>query len=316
MTGMISDKHRGTLLAGWLLLSGAIACAQQVPYFDGSQAFELLEKQVALGPRFPGSPGHSALVSMLTEYLEPRAHELKIQSTSRSHPYQDGPLPIINILARFNPTARKHVLLLAHYDTRAMADKDPDRGNRSRPILGANDGASGVAVLLVLADIFAGDAPPIGVDLLFVDAEDVGRSSDLENFSLGTKAFLPEMSSLLGGIRPEYAVLVDMVGDAELTLPVEYYSWRDARELVNRIWNLARDLGYSQFRFEMGAAIYDDHVPLLEAGIPAVDIIDFDYPNTEENYWHTLEDTPDKCSAESLEAVGTVLTTLIYSERP
>ncbi len=313
---MFSRKQARSLLVGWLLLGGVVVCGQQVPYFDGSRAFELLEKQVALGPRFPGSPGHAALVSLLTDYLEPRAHELKIQTTSRSHPYQDGPLPITNILARFNPTARKHVLLLAHYDTRAIADQDPDPGNRSKPILGANDGASGVAVLLMLADIFARDVPPIGVDLLFVDAEDVGRSGDLENFSLGTKAFLPEMNELLGGVRPQYAVLVDMVGDAELTLPMEYNSWRDARKLVNRIWNLARELGYSQFRFEMGAQIYDDHVPLLEAGIPAVDIIDFDYPNTEKNYWHTLEDTPDKCSAGSLEAVGTVLTTLIYSERP
>ena len=313
---MFSRKQGCSLLVGWLLLGWVVVCGQQVPYFDGSRAFELLEKQVALGPRFPGSPGHAALVSLLTDYLEPRAHELKIQTTSLSHPYEDGPLPITNILARFNPQARKHVLLLAHYDTRAIADQDPDPGNRSKPILGANDGASGVAVLLMLADIFARDVPPIGVDLLFVDAEDVGRSGDLENFSLGTKAFLPEMNNLLGGTRPRYAVLVDMVGDAELTLPIEYNSWRDARKLVNRIWNLARELGYSQFRFEMGAQIYDDHVPLLEAGIPAVDIIDFDYPNTEKNYWHTLEDTPDKCSAESLEAVGTVLTTLIYSERP
>ena len=313
---MSSRKQGCSLLVGWLLLGGVVVCGQQVPYFDGSRAFELLEKQVALGPRFPGSPGHAALVSLLTDYLEPRAHELKIQTTSRSHPYKDGLLPITNILARFNPPARKHVLLLAHYDTRAIADQDPDPGNRSKPILGANDGASGVAVLLMLADIFARDVPPIGVDLLFVDAEDVGRSGDLENFSLGTKAFLPEMNELLGGVRPQYAVLVDMVGDAELTLPMEYNSWRDARKLVSRIWNLARELGYSQFRFEMGAQIYDDHVPLLEAGIPAVDIIDFDYPNTEKNYWHTLEDTPDKCSAESLEAVGTVLTTLIYSERP
>ncbi len=303
-------------LIGWFLLCGTAASTQQAPYFDGARAFELLEEQVAIGPRYPGSPGHADLVSMLTDYLEPRAHELVFQHTSRDHPYQDGILPIINIIARFNPDARKHVLLLAHYDTRDIADHDPDPGNRDQPILGANDGASGVAILLLLADIFAGDNPPIGVDLLFVDAEDLGRAGDLNNFSLGTKAFLPEMNDLLNGTRPQYAVLVDMVGDSELSLPIEYHSWRDAREVVTRIWNLAEDLGYDQFRFEMGSAIYDDHVPLLEAGIPAVDIIDFDYPNAEENYWHTLEDTADKCSAESLEVVGTVLTALIYSEQP
>ncbi|UCH62376.1 MAG: M28 family peptidase [Fidelibacterota bacterium] len=304
------------MLTGWLLFGGVILCGQQIPHFNGYRAFEHLEKQVILGPRFPGSPGHIALVSLLTDHLKPIAHELKIQQTSQSHPYQKGRLSITNILARFNPQARSRVLLLAHYDTRSIADQDPDPGNRSKPILGANDGASGVAILLTLADILAGEIPPIGVDLLFVDAEDVGRSGDLDNYSLGTKAFLAEMNELLGGLRPQYAVLIDMVGDAELTLPIEYNSWRDARQLTQRIWNLARDLGYSQFRFEVGAQIYDDHVPLLEAGIPAVDIIDFNYPYPGKNYWHTLEDTPDKCSPESLEAVGTVLTTLIYSERP
>ncbi|UCD37435.1 MAG: M28 family peptidase, partial [Fidelibacterota bacterium] len=220
---------------GWLLIYCSVACGQQVPYFDGEQAFRLLEEQVALGPRYPGSPGHAAVVRFLEDYLQPRAHQTVLQTVSRDHPYEDGPLTIINVLARFNTTARKRVLLLAHYDTREIADQDPDPENRSKPILGANDGASGVAVLLTLADIFARDAPAIGVDLLFVDAEDMGRSGDIANFSLGTKAFLPQMNELLGGVRPRYAVLLDMVGDAELSLPMEYNSWRGAQELVRRI---------------------------------------------------------------------------------
>ncbi|MEE9465006.1 MAG: M28 family peptidase, partial [Candidatus Neomarinimicrobiota bacterium] len=233
------------------------------------------------------------------------------------HPYRSDTLEIVNYLARFNLASPVRVLLLAHYDTRAVADQDPDPANRNQPILGANDGASGVAVLLQLAKLMAREPPLVGVDLLLVDAEDVGRSGDLANFALGTKAFLTALDQLLGGIRPRYAVLLDMVGDAQLRLPIEYYSWRDSRRLVQRIWRLARDLGYSQFVFEYGPAIYDDHVPLLEAGIPAVDIIDMNYPNAYgPSYWHTLEDTPDKCSPESLEAVGTVVTILIYSERP
>ncbi|MFB0515292.1 MAG: M28 family peptidase [Candidatus Neomarinimicrobiota bacterium] len=316
MTGVSPAREVRLFLVSGLLFFGAVVCGQSIPHFDGAQAYELLERQVALGPRYPGSPGHDAMVGFMEEYLEPRAHKLKVQTTSRDHPYEDGLLTIVNVLARFNPAARKHVLLLAHYDTRDIADQDPDPRNRTKPILGANDGASGVAILLTLADIFARNVPPIGVDLLFVDAEDMGRSGDLDNFALGSKAFLAQMNELLEGARPRYAVLVDMVGDAELSLPMEYNSWRDARELVRRIWRLAEELGYPQFRFEMGPQIYDDHVPFLEAGIPAVDIIDFDYPNTETNYWHTLEDTPDKCSAESLEAVGTVLVTLIYSESP
>ena len=309
-------KLRGWGGVGMLLVCVAVGRGQQVPYFDGEQAFELLEAQVGFGPRYPGSPGHQAMTAFLEDYLRTRAHQLAIQRTSRGHPYKDEQLAIVNFLARYNPSARSRVMILAHYDTREWADQEDDPRKRSQPILGANDGASGVAILLVLADLLARDAPAIGVDLLFVDAEDLGKSGELENYSLGIKAFLPEMTELLGGTRPRYAVLLDMVGDAQLSLPYEYYSWRDAGQLSRRIWNLALELGYTQFRPELGAAIYDDHVPLLEAGIPTVDIIDFNYPNTEENYWHTLEDTPDKCSAESLEAVGTVIMHLIYREQP
>ncbi len=293
------------------------SAGQQGPYFDGREAFRLLEAQTALGPRYPSSPGHAAMTAFLEEHLRPLAHELTIQVTRQPHPYQGDTLEIVNFLARFNPAGPGRILVLAHYDTRAVADQDPDPANRDRPILGANDGASGVAVLLHLAELMAREPPSVGVDLLFVDAEDMGRSGDLDNFCLGTKAFVREMDQLLGGNRPRYAVLLDMVGDAQLRLPIEYYSWRDARELVQRIWKLAQDLGYPQFVFESGPAIYDDHIPLLEAGIPAVDIIDMEYPTADvPGYWHTLEDTPDKCSPESLEAVGTVITTLIYSERP
>ncbi|MEE9161762.1 MAG: M28 family peptidase [Candidatus Neomarinimicrobiota bacterium] len=315
MSGRAGRGGRWGLTVG-LIVGGAVLWGQAAPYFDGKAAFGLLEHQVAMGPRQPGSRGHAALVQFLDDYLRPRADTVKVQTVTRTHPYRDDSLQITNILARFNPSARRHVLALAHYDTRAVADQDEVPANRGQPIMGANDGASGVAVLLTLAEILAREAPPVGVDLLFVDAEDVGRSGDVDNFGLGTKAFIPAMTTLLDGARPEYAVLLDMVGDAELELPMEYYSYRDARALVLRIWSLASDLGFAQFQSEVGAAVYDDHMPFLEAGIPAVDIIDIEYPNAETNYWHTLEDTPDKCSPESLEAVGTVLTTLIYSERP
>ena len=303
-------------LAGGMLIWAGVLRAQEAPPFDGRRAYELLEAQVALGPRYPGSPGHAKMVAFLDSHLTAWAHAVGRQVAVVRHPYKTGTFEITNILARFNPDARSRILLLAHYDTREMADEDPDPANRSRPILGANDGASGVAILLTLAEIMSREPPEIGVDLLFADAEDMGRSGDLESWALGTKAFVPRMVELLGGVLPRYAVLLDMVGDAQLDLPVEYYSWREASDLVRRVWQLANDLGYEQFRLEFGTAVYDDHVPLLEAGIPAIDIIDFEYPNSDTNYWQTLDDTPDKCSAESLEAVGTVVTTLVYRERP
>jgi hypothetical protein len=313
---MHNVQHPLRMVIGVLMLWNFSANAQYVPSFDGAMAFDLLERQVALGPRYPGSAGHDSLVRFMQQYLEPRARQLRFHTDTLKHPYRGTPLPITNVLARFNLSMQERVLLLAHYDTREIADEDPDPANRSQPILGANDGASGVAVLLILADMFAREAPPIGVDLLFVDAEDMGRSGDLDSYCLGTKAFLPVMSEYLAGVRPRYGVLVDMIGDANLTLPMEYYSWRDARRLIIRIWDLANELGYSQFQYIMGSAIYDDHMPLLEAGLPVVDIIDMEYPDADTNYWHTLADTPDKCSAESLEAVGTVLATLIYTEVP
>ncbi len=302
------------VLVGIILFTGSPANAQQIPYFDGRQAFDLLEKQVAFGPRYPNSPGHKAIEEFLEDYLTARADKLEIQRVTLNHPYKGGKLPVVNYIARFNLVSQDRILLLAHYDTREIADKETDIRKMATPILGANDGASGVAILLVIADILSRESPAIGVDLLFVDAEDIGRAGDTRYFSLGAKAFVPEMTKYLG-VRPRYAVLLDMVGDAELRLPVERYSWSNARNEVNKIWNLAADLGYTQFVFEMGDAVYDDHIPFHEAGIPAVDIIDFEYPNATTNYWHTLEDTPDKCSAESLEVVGTVVTTLIFTEK-
>ena len=311
----LSGNVRLTAVAGaWLW--GALACGQQAPYFDGQQAFQLLEDQVALGPRYNGSIGHLAMQGFLRAYLEPRAHDFRVQRVEQPHPYEDRTLVIHNYLARFNPELSQRVLVMAHYDTRPYADQETDPAKRNIPLLGANDGASGVAVLMVLADLLSRAAPDVGVDLLFLDAEDIGRSGDTRNFALGAQAFVAKIDSLLDGHRPRYAVLLDMVGDKALSLPIEYYSWRDAPDLARRIWNLADELGYSQFKLQTGAAIFDDHVPFLEAGIPAVNIIDFDYPDAQSAYWHTLADTPDKCSPESLAAVGTVITHLIYRERP
>lgn len=294
----------------------ATACAQSAPYFDGQKAFEMLEQQVAMGPRYNGSPGHLELQAYLNAYLKERAHELRLHEARMVHPYSAEPLNITNYLARFNPHLTERIMIMAHYDTRPYADQDALAANRNLPILGANDGASGVAILLLLAEMMAADAPAIGVDLLFVDAEDIGRSGDPQNFALGSQMFVKDMNKVMGGVRPRYVVLLDMVGDKNLTLPIELNSWQSAQEIVRRVWDIAADLGYSQFRFEQGFEIFDDHVPFLDAGIPAIDIIDFDYPDQYTNYWHTLEDTADKCSPESLEAVGTVIAALIYSERP
>ncbi len=299
-----------------MVLPGGRLIAQPVPYFDGAEAFNLLLAQVAFGPRYPGSPGHKKITAFLDDFLRPRADELVVHNTQVIEPATGRPIRATNYLARFNNAQAGRIMLMAHYDTRNIAEEDPDSARRKEPILGANDGASGVAILLQIASLLVEHQPAVGVDLLFLDAEDMGRNGMPGSYALGSQAFVNEIVQVMDGRLPRYVVLLDMVGDSLLTLPLEQYSWSYAREQTSAIWRIAEELGYQQFERRAGSAIFDDHVPFLRAGIPAVDVIDMDYPSTTENYWHTTLDTPDKCSAESLEAVGTVMTTLIFRERP
>tara|TARA_B110000438_G_C15792786_1_gene641494 strand:- start:511 stop:1353 length:843 start_codon:yes stop_codon:yes gene_type:complete len=273
---------------------------------------QLLEKQCAFGPRFPESKGHALMKDFMKQFLQPISDSLLIMDEKISHPYERHYITLTNYLARFNLQAQYRIMIMAHWDTREVADQDPNINNRNLPILGANDGASGVSVLLTLAEILSKtQLLNIGVDLLFVDGEDMGHSGDPEKFGLGTQAF----SKHVPEPRPQFAICVDMVADQDQHFPIEQFSLKQAPELVQSIWSLAQKLGYSQFENRIGQAIMDDHYYLYKyAKIPAIDIIDFEYPNSSTNYWHTLQDIPENCSATSLEAVGTVLTHFIYIE--
>ena len=197
-------------------------------------------------------------------------------------------------------------MLCAHWDSRPISDMDPDSSKRELPILGANDGASGVAVLLEMSRLLKDHRPPVGVDLVFFDGEDYGTDKWPGGWFLGSKYFADN----LGGYRPRLALLIDMIGDKNLQIYREGISQEYAGDLNDYIWNTAADLGARDFIDEVRDTISDDHVPLLSKGIKSIDIIDFDYP-----YWHTQEDTPDKCSAESLGEVGRVLTAAIFDPR-
>lgn len=304
-----------TTIFGLIWACGGILNAQPIPYFSGPEAFELLLEQVEFGPRYPGSAGHRKMTGFLADFLRQRADELIVHNTQVIEPATGRPIPATNYLARFNGTVNERIMLMAHYDTRQIADEDPDPTKRNEPVPGANDGASGVAILLQIATILVNQKPEVGVDLLFVDAEDMGRPGMADSYGLGSQAFVKEINDVMEGRLPRYVVLLDMVGDSLLTLPMEQYSWNYARDVTLAVWNIGEELGYAQFVRKLGGAVFDDHVPFLRAGIPAVDLIDMDYPSTTENYWHTTMDTPDKCSAESLEAVGTVITTLIFREQ-
>jgi Zn-dependent M28 family amino/carboxypeptidase len=280
------------------------AASAVVPYplFDGAAAFALVQRQVAFGPRIPGTTGQRAMAEWLEAYLGERADTLVVQRFS--HRTVDGQtIPLVNFFARFRVPGTRPILLLAHWDTRPTSDQ-AEGAERQRPVPGANDGASGTAVLLQLADMLHRARPPRSVDLLLVDGEDYGDFAVGKDVFLGSRYF----AANLPADRPEFAVLLDMVGDRDLHIYVEGNSNRLAPEVVDLVWGIAQRLGFGGiFHRETVPPINDDHVPLNEAGIPAIDVIDLDYP-----YWHTPEDTPDKVSASSLGAVGSVMTRLVY----
>lgn len=260
--------------------------------FDGERAYADVQTQVAFGPRIPETEGHAETVEWIRDELTKAGWQVEIQeSEALGH-------PIRNIIAR-RSDAGPQVILGAHYDTRLHADNDPDPETTLKPVPGANDGAAGVAVLLELARTLPDDT--VDVWLVFFDAEDNGRIEGWD-WILGSREFVKNNS-----VQPRAVVIVDMIGDADLNI----YKERNSNpELTDEIWAVAQGLGYEKvFIPEYKHAMLDDHTPFNEAGIPAVDIIDFDYP-----YWHTVEDTSDKVSAASLQIVGKTLWTWITQQ--
>ena len=253
--------------------------------FNGERALADVETQVAFGTRTVGSAGHAQVLKWMRTELSAAGWDSRVQSAEMlGHPIQ-------NVIA-FRSKEPPKIILAAHYDTRMIADNDPNTSKRQDPVPGANDGASGVAVLLELARILPGDSVPVW--LVLFDAEDNGRIQGWD-WILGSKAFVANLDT-----KPEAVVVLDMIGDANLNI---YKERNSNQKLVDEIWTVAGSLGYKQFFIsEFKYSMLDDHTPFLQAGIPAVDIIDFDYP-----YWHTTQDTVDKVSAKSLEVVGTTL---------
>jgi len=280
--------------------------------FSGDHAFTLLTAQTAFGPRNPNSAGHGACLTYLVSTLRGLADELRLQEFTHTG-YGGEQLRLTNIIAAFRPNDPTRILLCAHWDTRPRAEQDENKGKRNDPILGANDGGSGVAVLLEIAGLLKRVPPSVGVDIVLFDGEDYGKEGDHGSYLLGSRYFAEHKG---GDYLPRFGILLDMVGDKFLDLPKEQYSLRYAPDVVDMVWKTAAFLGVHQFHDEKGEEIMDDHLPLNEAGIQTIDIIDFNYPDGTNRYWHTHQDTPEHCSAESLEAVGSVITNVVYAQVP
>lgn len=295
-----------------LLLIGRGGWAQPPPAFSGKEAFDYLTKQTDFGPRNPNSRGHAECLKFLADTLRRSADQVRLQHFTHKG-YGNEELWLTNVIASFRAELGERILLCAHWDTRPRADRDPNVMRRNQPILGANDGASGVAVLLHLADLMKDVPPSIGVDIVLFDGEDYGKEGDRANYLLGSRFFVRQMAA---DYRPRFGILLDMVGDRFLEIPKEKNSLHFAPEIVELVWNKAAELGITQFVTKVGDAIYDDHIPLNEAGIKTINIIDFNYPDETNRFWHTHKDTPENCSPESLEAVGTVVTHIVYTQRP
>ena len=287
-----------------------LGCQSNVPRFDENHAFSYLVAQCDFGPRNPGSDGYYACLDYLITELDQSANEIILQDFSYQERRYNKQYNLENIIARFNPDSEFQTIISAHWDTRPWADQEDLRQDRDQPIIGANDGASGVAILLELAKIMGENPPPIGVNLVFFDGEDLGVPGENETYCQGSRFFAKNLPIP----RPDEAINLDMVGDKQLVLPIERYSLEYHPELVRHLWDRAKDMGLDAFIGRVDYAIYDDHIPLNEiAGIPSIDIIDFKYPNSYANFWHTLNDIPENCSEESLGQVGALMVDYIYN---
>lgn len=292
------------------------------PVFNPDSAYAFVAKQVAFGPRVPGSAAHTACADWMVATLKAYGAEV-IEQRSTVKAYNGQELPLRNIFARFNPAAKDRILLLAHYDTRPFADKDDERVNE--PILGANDGGSGVGILLELARAMGGKQHGPGVDMLFTDVEDYGQPSggmgleekSIDTWALGAQYF--SKNPPVQGYSARFGILLDMCGAKEARFFREAISMRYAPAIVAKVWRTAEALGHGD-RFVQETKYYvgtDDHLSINERlRIPTIDIIEFNEgTNAFHPSWHTHDDDMEVIDAATLKAVGQTVLEVVWKER-
>ncbi|WP_435015832.1 M28 family peptidase [Tundrisphaera sp. TA3] len=295
--------------------------AKPVPApIDGERAYGYLKAICAIGPRTAGSAANTRQRMMVAEHFRKHGGATREQPFQGTDPISRKPVSMANLIGSWYPERAERVVIAAHYDTRPFPDEDRNPTKRQTPFLGANDGASGVALLMEIAHHLGTMPTPWGVDLVLFDGEELvygGGRDQIGEYFLGAKEFarsyVEDPKRKVGGEEVVYAagLVLDMVGDRNLQVDKEPHSLEFAPGLVRDVWAVARALNVKQFRDRTGPAVLDDHLALNNGGIPSIDIIDFDYP-----HWHTAQDVPENCSGASLEQVGKVVTGWLNQPKP
>lgn len=308
---------------GAILLAAAFACAGEQrakpaePGFDAASAYGFVKKQVDFGARVPGTPAHEACAAWFVQTLKQWTADVHVQEF-KARAYDGRPLDGKNIVASFNPGSKDRILLCAHWDSRPFADHDPDPANRYKPVMGANDGASGVGILLEVARCLSLKKPAAGVDILLLDLEDFGEHANWsgptkeESWGLGSQYWAK--NPYPSDVRARFGILLDMVGAAGATFPMEGTSMSYAPAVVRQVWAVARGLGFSSYFADVPSdPLIDDNLYINRyAGIPTIDIIDYDSQRGFPPMWHTIGDTLDKIDPNTLAAVGKTVLAVVY----
>jgi glutaminyl-peptide cyclotransferase len=312
----------GVALAFWPDLRTSMADSPSSLFpakIDGQRAYGYLQEICKIGPRIAGTEANTRQRLMVAKHFKAKGATVREQPFNGHDPVSGQPVAMVNLIGSWYPDRLDRVLLGVHYDTRPHPDEDPDPVKRQGPFIGANDGASGVALLMEIANHLEDSKTPWGVDLVLFDGEELvygGGQDQTGEYFLGSKAFAKAYSQSRRSkakdvAKYSVAFVLDMIGDKDLAIDQEPHSLNFAPRIVRDVWSVAKALEIKQFRDRTGRAVLDDHLPLNEANIPAIDIIDFDYP-----HWHTAQDLPENCSAASLEAVGKVVTAWLNKPKP
>jgi glutaminyl-peptide cyclotransferase len=311
-TGLVAVPVVAALVVGFLYLQRrprrpmpSTPASSPAP-INGDRAYAYLKQICAIGPRPAGSPANAQQRLLVAEHFRATGAAVREQPFTARDPLSGAQVNMVNLIGSWHPDRAERIVIGVHYDTRPFPDLDPDPAKRKAPFIGANDGASGVALLMEMAHHMGTLPTPWGVDFVLFDGEELVYDRVGEYF-LGSKEFAKQYKQGRRAKRIRYryvhGLVLDMVGDKELNIEQEPQSLRFNRPLVREIWSIAAALNASGFKNRIGPEVLDDHLPLNDAGIPSIDIIDFGYPQ-----WHTSQDLPEFCSGDSLAQVGRVVT--------